>query len=63
VEEENVSDSSHQTQLGKRKGDLERLNGDDQRHLKICKWEDYLEAKSDNEEETVEAALQPRQQP
>jgi hypothetical protein len=38
------------------------LDGDEQMHLKIRKWEDYLEAESDNEDETAEATVQPRQQ-
>jgi hypothetical protein len=62
-EEKIVLDSPHHTLLGKRKGNLEGLEGDDQRQLKIRKWGDYLEAESKNEEESAEAALQPRQQP
>jgi hypothetical protein len=62
-EEESLTDDSHHTKLGKRKGELEDENNEAQRHLKIHKWEDYLEAESENEEEMAEAALQPRQQP
>jgi hypothetical protein len=61
-EVENMPEGSNQGLLGKRKGDIDGLNGDDQRHLKIRKWEDYLEEESDTEEETAAAALQPRQQ-
>jgi hypothetical protein len=62
-EEEKMLENSNQALLGKRKGEIEELNGEEQRHLKIRKWEDYLEEESENEEETAEAALQPRQQP
>jgi hypothetical protein len=62
-EEESLTDDSNHTKLGKRKGELEDENNEAQRHLKIRKWEDYLEAEFENEEEMAEAAVQPRQQP
>jgi hypothetical protein len=62
-EGENIPDGSNYVMLGKRKGDSEGLNDDGLRHLKIRKWEDYLEAESENDEETAEAAVQPRRQP
>jgi hypothetical protein len=49
--------------LGKRKGETEGPICDEQRHLKIHKWEDYLEEELDSDDEMVEAMEQPRQQP
>jgi hypothetical protein len=49
--------------LGKRKGETEGSFCEEQRHLKIRKWEDYLEEEFENEDEKAEAAEQPRLQP
>ena len=60
--------------LGKRKAEFGGSNCDDQRHLKIRKWEDYLEEETETdfeefetgiekENELAEAAMQPRPQP
>jgi hypothetical protein len=52
------------TLLGKRKGDNEISTSDDEeRHLKMRKWEDYLEEEVESENEMAEAAEQPRQNP
>jgi hypothetical protein len=40
--------------MGKRKAEFEVSNGDDQRHLKIRKWEDYLEEETETDFEEFE---------
>jgi hypothetical protein len=62
-EEELFPEDSNNSLLGKRKGETEEPISDEQRHLKIRKWEDYLEEEFDNEDDEAEAAEQPRQQP
>jgi hypothetical protein len=60
--------------MGKRKAEVGGLISDDQRHLKIRKWEDYLEEETETnfedfetemvtENDKAEAAMQPRPQP
>jgi hypothetical protein len=60
--------------MGKRKAEVGGPNSEDQRHLKIRKWEDYLEEETETnfedfeiqtetKNETAEAAMQPRPQP
>jgi hypothetical protein len=50
--------------LGKRKGENEISTSDDEeRCLKMRKWEDYLEEEVEYENETAEAAQQPHPQP
>jgi hypothetical protein len=62
-EEETPPASSINTLLGKRKGETEINNNDEERHLKIRKWEDYLEEEVESENELAEAAEQPRLYP
>ena len=62
-EEENEAEGSNHALLGKRKGETNGSFCDEQRHLKVRKWEDYLEEEFENEDKTAEAAEQPRQQP
>jgi hypothetical protein len=54
-EEETRPASSTITLLGKRKGETEISTSDEQRHLKIRKWEDYLEEEVESENEMAEA--------
>jgi hypothetical protein len=56
--------------MGKRKAEVGGSNSEDQRHLKIRKWEDYLEEETETdfedfetENETAEVAMQPCPQP
>ena len=62
-EEENEAEGPNHVLLGKRKGVTEGSFCKEQRHLKIRKWEDYLEEEFEIEDEMAEAAEQPRQQP
>jgi hypothetical protein len=63
-EEEICPASSIVAMLGKRKGENETSTSDDEeRHLKMRKWEDYLEEEVESENEMAEAAEQPRPQP
>jgi hypothetical protein len=49
--------SSTITLLGKRKGETEISTSDEQRHLKIRKWEDYLEEEVESENEPYQLEL------
>jgi hypothetical protein len=49
--------------LGKRKCETDGPICDEHRHLKIRKWEDYLEEEFDIEDEMAEVVEQPHQQP
>jgi hypothetical protein len=73
-EEENQTTAIISGSVGKRKAETGGSNFDDQRHLKIRKWEDYLEEEIETDledlekdmetgNEEAEAAMQPRPQP
>jgi hypothetical protein len=63
-EEETCPASPTSALLGKHKGENEISTSDDEeRRLKMRKWEDYLEEEVESKNETAEAAEQPRPQP
>jgi hypothetical protein len=73
-EEENPSVGNFSVLMGKRKAEIGGSICDDERHLKIRKWEDYLEEETETdfeefemeteiENDMAEAAMQPRPQP
>jgi hypothetical protein len=56
-EEETRVASSNIALLGKRKGETEISNNDEQRHLKIRKWEDYLEEEVECDDELAPTTM------